>query len=249
MTDDESRGLTRRDAIVALGATAAVVAAGGGRAMAGDDDKAGVKPLAAGKHAPVPLPFDATKLSGISERMIRSHWENNYGGAVKNLNKVEEQLAGVTKETPGFVVAGLRERELAYANSVALHEHYFGNLGGSGKPSGAVATAIADCYGSLARWEELFRATGMSLSGGSGWTILDLDFHTGDLRTCWAGNHTQSAAFAAPLLVLDMYEHAYAIDYGAAAAKYVDAFVSNVNWEEVERRFERALGALRALRA
>jgi hypothetical protein len=119
MNDDRSRGLTRRDAIVALGTTAAVVAAGGGRAMAGDDEKAGIKPLAAGKHAPVPLPFDAAKLSGISERMIRSHWENNYGGAVKNLNKVEEQLAGVTKETPGFVVAGLRERELTYANSSA----------------------------------------------------------------------------------------------------------------------------------
>jgi Fe-Mn family superoxide dismutase len=89
----------------------------------------------------------------------------------------------------------------------------------------------------------------MSLAGGSGWTVLDLDFHTGDLRIYWAGNHTQAAAFAAPLLVLDMYEHAYAIDYGAAAAKYVEAFLSDVNWEEVERRYGRALGALRALRA
>jgi Fe-Mn family superoxide dismutase len=78
--------------------------------------------------------------------------------------------------------------------------------------------------------------------------MLDLNFHTGDLRTCWSGNHTQALAFGQPLLVLDMYEHAYQMDYGAAAPKYVDAFMSNVNWEEVERRYERALRAMKALR-
>jgi len=217
--------------------------------MAEDEAPGALRPLAAGKHEIVPLPFDPAKLAGISERMIRSHWENNYSGAIKNLNKVEEQLATITKDTPGFVVAGMRERELTYSNSAALHERYFGNLGGNGKPSGAVAAALSEAYGTLARFEEQFRATGMSLAGGSGWTVLDLDFHTGDLRTYWAGNHTQACAFAAPLLVLDMYEHAYAIDYGAAAAKYVEAFWANVNWEEVDRRFDRAVKALRALRA
>jgi Fe-Mn family superoxide dismutase len=239
--------LTRRDAIVALGATAAT-AATFGRAIAGDDDKAALKPLAPGKHEGVPLPFDATKLSGISEKMITSHWQNNYGAAVKNLNKTEEQLAAVTKDTPGFVVSGLKDRELGFTNSLILHEHYFGNLGGNGKPGGAVASAVSDCFGGMARWEEMFRATGMSLGGGSGWAVLDLNFHTGDLRTYWSGNHTQALAFGTPLLVLDMYEHAYAIDYGAAAAKYVDAFMANVRWEEVERRFESALKALKALR-
>lgn len=249
MTHDDR--FTRRDALLTLGAAAAATAVvtTGGRAMAADDEKAGVKPLPAGKHEIVPLPFDPAKLSGISERMIRSHWENNYSGAIKNLNKVEDQLATVTKDTPGFLVAGLRERELTYSNSAALHEHYFGNLGGAGKPSGTVASALSDAYGSLGRFEELFRATGMSLAGGSGWTVLCLDFHTGDLRTFWAGNHTQACAFGAPLLVLDMYEHAYSIDYGAAAAKYVEAFWGNVHWEEVDRRFERATKALRALRA
>src|SRR5262245_33559177 len=247
MKNDEPTKLTRRETIVALGAAAAAAAAGGS-AMAGDEGKPGIKPLAAGKHEIVPLPFDAAKLAGISEKMIRSHWENNYSGAVKSVNKVEEQLAAVTKDTPGFVVTGLRERELTYANSAALHEHYFGNLGGNGKASGAVASALSDGFGSLARWEEMFRATGMSLAGGSGWTVLDLDFNTGDLRTFWASNHTQCRAFAAPLLVLDMYEHAYAIDYGSAAAKYVDAFMANVNWEEVDRRFGKAVAALKALR-
>ena len=88
----------------------------------------------------------------------------------------------------------------------------------------------------------------MSLAGGSGWTILDFSFQTSDLRIYWSGNHTQSLAFGAPLLVLDMYEHAYHIDYGAAAAQYVDAFVANVQWEAVNRRYERARKAAQALR-
>jgi Fe-Mn family superoxide dismutase len=239
--------LTRRDAMRALTVTAAAAAAGG-MAMAEDDESGAPKPLPPGKHEPVPLPFDATRVPGLSEKLLTSHWQNNYGGAVKSLNKVEEQLAGVTRDTPGFVVAGLKERELLFSNSVILHEHYFGNLGGNGKPGGAAASAISDCFGGLARWEELFRASGMSLSGGSGWTVLDLNFHTGDLRTYWSGNHTQALAFGQPLLVLDMYEHAYAIDYGASAAKYVDSFMQNVNWDQVNRRFERASRALKALR-
>jgi Fe-Mn family superoxide dismutase len=88
----------------------------------------------------------------------------------------------------------------------------------------------------------------MSLAGGSGWTLLALNFQSGDLRICWSGNHTQALAFGAPLLVLDMYEHAYHIDYGAAAARYVDAFFANVRWEEVNLRYERAQKALLSLR-
>src|SRR5215510_16442949 len=124
-------------------------------------------------HPVRPLPFDGRKLDGISERMIVSHHENNYGGAVKNLNKVEEELSRVTKDTPGFLVAGLKERELTFTNSMILHEHYFGNLGGDGKVSGDVAKRLARQYESFAGWEELFRATGMSLSGGSGWALLE----------------------------------------------------------------------------
>ena len=153
---------------------------------------------------------------------------------------MEEELQRVSKDTPGFLVSGLRERELTFTNSVILHEYYFGNLGGDGKAGGPVQAALADAFGSLGRWEELFRATGASLGGGSGWTILDWSFHTGSLRTYWSGNHTQALASGTPLLVLDMYEHSYHLDYGAAAAKYIDAFFQNVNWDEVNRRFERA---------
>jgi Fe-Mn family superoxide dismutase len=237
---------TRRDALKTFAATAATLAVA--KTALGGDSPAAPKPVPPGKHEAVPLPFDAKKLNGISEKLITSHWENNYGAAVKNLNKVEEQLATVGKDTPGFVVSGLKDRELGYSNSLILHEHYFGNLGGDGKASGGVQKAIGDAFGGFPRWEEMFLATGKSLGGGSGWTVLDFNFHTGDLRTYWSGNHTQSIAFAAPLLVLDMYEHAYQMDYGAAAAKYVDAFMQNVNWDEVNRRYERALAASKALR-
>jgi Fe-Mn family superoxide dismutase len=194
----------------------------------------------AGKHQVRALPFNAARLKGLSERLIVSHHENNYGGAVRNLNRTEQELAAVTKDTPPLVVAALKERELTFANSATLHELYFGNLGGDGHAAGSIEKAVARAYGSFARWEELFRLTGMGLAGGSGWAILAYDFQRNDVRTFWSGNHTQGCAFGHPLLVLDMYEHSYALDYGAAAGKYVDAFFQNVNWEEVDRRLERA---------
>lgn len=201
-----------------------------------------------GQHTVKPLPFVPRSLRGLSERLIVSHHDNNYAGAVKNLNKVEEELSRVTADTPGFIVGGLKERELTFTNSVILHELYFGNLGGDGRAGGPILKDLANANGSFARWEEVFRATGMSLSGGSGWSILDFNFHTGQLRTYWSGNHTQALASGCPLLVMDMYEHAYQMDYGAAAAKYLDAFFQNIQWDEVNRRLERARKAAAALR-
>jgi len=207
------------------------------------------KPGGVAKRLVRPLPFDPKKLKGLSDRLIVSHHDNNYAGAVNNLNKVEDELSRVNKDTPGFVVGGLRERELTFANSADLHELYFGNLGGTDKPTGAVQKAIADAPGGFPHWEELFRATAMSLAGGSGWVILDYELHSGELRTFWSGNHSQTRALGYPLLVLDMYEHAYQMDFGAAAAKYVDAFFANIEWQEVNRRYEKAQKASAALRA
>jgi Fe-Mn family superoxide dismutase len=201
---------------------------------------AGAGPVFGVKHQPVPLPFDPAKLTGLSERMIVSHHDNNYAGAIKNLNKVEEQLAATNKDTPGFLVAGLKERELTFTNSMILHEQYFANLGGTGKAGGPIQQKLAAGHGTFARWEEHFRAVGVSLGGGSGWAIVDYGLLGGEVRTYWAGNHTQALAGGIPLLVMDMYEHAYAIDYGAAAPKYVDAFFQNINWDIVNGRLEAA---------
>jgi Fe-Mn family superoxide dismutase len=206
-------------------------------------------PAFRGAHTPRPLPFDPTKLNGLSEKLLVSHHDNNYVGAIKNLNRLEQDLSHVTKDTPAFVVGGLHQSELMYRNSITLHEAYFGNLGGDGKPSGVIAKMLADAYGSMEAWELQFRSTGASLGGGSGWVVLAYELTTGELRTSCAINHTQSIASSLPLLAMDMYEHAYAIDYGAAAARYVDAFLANVQWDAVNRRLEQADKLSRGLRA
>lgn len=243
---------TRREslfAIAGLGAASLLAPSAVATAETGEAAGAVGPHVAPGAHRVVPLPFDPKRLAGLSEKLLVSHHDNNYAGAVKNLNAVELELARVTKETPGFVVSGLRERELTFTNSVILHERYFANLGGDGEPGGAVKDAITAAFGGFPRFEELFRATALALAGGSGWAILDLDFSTGDLHVYAARDHTQSVAFGAPLLVLDMFEHAYQMDYGAAAAKYLDAFFVNVAWSEVERRHTRARAAWQALRS
>jgi superoxide dismutase, Fe-Mn family len=216
--------MTRREALLALAATPAVAATDAGVAQPA-------------QRAMKPLPFKPSKLKGLSERLVTSHHENNYGGAFKNLLKTEGELSRVTKDTPGFVVYGLKERELTFRNSVTLHEAYFAGLGGDGKVPAAFAA-----------FEEPLRATALSQAGGSGWTVLALQLDTGQLNVAWSGHHTQALAGGVPLLVLDMYEHAYAIDYGAAAAKYVDAFMANVNWDEVQRRHALAQKAAAAWR-
>jgi Fe-Mn family superoxide dismutase len=254
MTRPTSDDLTRREVLttVALGSAALLGSCTGAAPASAEPPRtrAGANvpgastlansPALAGKHDVVPLPFAPGSLNGLSERLIVSHHENNYGGAVKNLNRVEQELAKLNSDTPPFMVAALRERELTFRNSKTLHEAYFGNLGGNGKRSGAIESALAAAYETSARWEQHMRATGLGLGGGSGWAILALELDTGALRTVWSGNHTQVLATSIPLLVLDMYEHSYHIDFGAAAPRYIDAFFANVNWEEVNRRFERA---------
>ncbi len=203
-------------------------------------------PALAANHTAVPLPFDATKLHGLSEKLIVSHHDNNYAGAVKNLNRTEQELAKITADTPPFLVAALRDRELTFRNSKTLHEAYFSNLGGDGKRAGAIDKALAEAYGTSSRWEDQFRATCAGLGGGSGWVMLQYELDTSALRTVGSGNHTQTQATSVPLLVMDMYEHAYHIDFGAAAARYIDAFFANVKWEEVDARYARAQRAAAA---
>lgn len=255
MTKEREYELTRRKALttMAFGGAALLTGCASQALAAPPPAKPPAQPLAqpkestmnipaslAGNHTAVPLPFAPGSLNGLSEKLISSHHENNYGGAVRNLNRVEQELAQITGDTPPLVVAALRERELLFRNSKALHEAYFANLGGNGKRSGAIEAALAQAYGTTARWEQHIRATGLGLGGGSGWALLVFELDTGALRTVSSGNHTQVPAMSMPLLVMDMYEHSYQMDFGAAVAKYIDAFFANVNWDEVNRRLERA---------
>jgi Fe-Mn family superoxide dismutase len=198
-------------------------------------------------HVVVPLPFDPARIRGLSERLLLSHHENNYGGAVRNLNRTREQLAALPADAAPFLVAGLRERELTFRNSAALHELYFGNLGGEGRIAGTIGAALAAGWGSAEACVVELRAAAMGLAGGSGWALLTLDLRSRALAVFASGHHTQAPADAHPLLVLDMYEHAFHLDYGAAAAKYLDAFFANVDWQIVESRMQRGLRAASAL--
>jgi Fe-Mn family superoxide dismutase len=211
-----------------------------------ESNPSALEPAFAGRHEPKPLPFDPSKLPGLSERLIRSHWENNYCGAVKALNVIEQTLAAKLDdpELPPYVYGDLKREELLRTGSVRLHELYFANLGGDGKAGQAMERVLAGAFGAFSRWEAEFRRTANALAGGSGWTILALG-PEGDLHNYWAWDHTSFPAGSRPLLVLDMYEHAYHLDFGAAAARYVDAFMKNVDWEEVSRRLVQATSARR----
>jgi Fe-Mn family superoxide dismutase len=198
-----------------------------------------------GDHQAKPLKFDPATLKDLSERLIRSHWENNYGGAIKALNAIERRLSGMLpdKELPPYVYADLKREELLQTGSVILHEHYFDNLGGDGRVGGPVLKLLSEWFGGYESWETEFTKMANGLAGGSGWVVLTYNLYTGEAHNYWAWDHMHNVPMGRPLLVLDMYEHAYHLDYGAAATKYVEAFMQNVDWNEVNRRFESALGA------
>jgi len=198
-----------------------------------------------GEHKAKPLKFDPAKLKGLSERLIQSHWENNYGGALKALNAIERRLAVLLSEEdlPPYVYGDLKREELVRTGSVVLHEHYFDNLGGDGRASGHALQLLTEWFGGYEAWRAEFTKMANGLAGGSGWVILAYSLHTGEVHNYWAWDHMHNVPMGRPLLVLDMYEHSYHLDYGAAAAKYVEAFMENVDWDEVNRRVVGALGA------
>ena len=225
----------RRDFIkgVAVAASTAVLART--EALAQGNQQTGIKMSYQAK----PMPFDPKSIAGISEKVLVSHYENNYVGAVKRLNAIGTQLAELDfAKAPNFVINGLKREELIASNSMILHEIYFDGLGGASKPSGALADAIAKDFGSLERWRAEFSAMGKAEGGGSGWVILAYSPRDKRLVNQWAADHTTTLAGGRPVLVLDMYEHAYHMDYGAAAAKYVDIYMEAIRWDNAAKLFE-----------
>jgi len=185
-----------------------------------------------------PLACDPTRIKGMSEQLIVSHYENNYGGAVRRLNAITAQLAELDFATaPVFVVNGLKREELVAANSMILHELFFASLGSESEPEGELRDALARDFGSIDRWRAEFSAMGKAQGGGSGWVLLTWSSRDGKLLNQWAMDRTTTLAGATPILALDMYEHSYHMDYGARAAAYVDAFMAAINWSNVGRAY------------
>jgi superoxide dismutase, Fe-Mn family len=185
-----------------------------------------------------PLSCDPSRIRGMSERMIISHYENNYGGAVKRLNLIDEKLAELDyASAAGFLINGLKREQLIATNSMILHEVFFDSLGEASEPDAVLKQALARDFGSYERWRAEFLAMGKALGGGSGWVLLTWSPRDRKLVNQWASDHCHTLAGATPILALDMYEHSYHIDYGAKAASYVDVFMEAINWTHVQRAF------------
>jgi superoxide dismutase, Fe-Mn family len=188
-------------------------------------------------------PKDYAKLigmEGFSETLLKNHF-TLYQGYVTNTNKVLDTLDQMNKDaktaTPEF--AELKRRLGWEFNGMRLHEYYFENLGSKGginKDSKAAKT-ISASFGSVEAWEKDFRATGAMR--GIGWVVLYQDTSTGRLINFWVNEHdTAHPAGCNPLLIMDVFEHAFMIDYGLKRADYIEAFFKNINWSTVDARIK-----------
>jgi Fe-Mn family superoxide dismutase len=182
-------------------------------------------------------------LNGITPALIESHYENNYGGAVNRLNAIADELEVLDPAaTPAHVVNRLKQEEMAALNSTLLHELYFASLGGDGRAVPEVmATALARDFGSVDRWRREFVALANALAAGSGWVLLTWLPRDARLINQSVSDASQGIAGGIPILALDMYEHAYHLDFGANAAAYVAAFMRNIDWNAVQGRYEDAV--------
>jgi Fe-Mn family superoxide dismutase len=228
--------LDRRNAMLAgLATGAAILSAGCATAQTITATAA----PAAGAPKPLPLPFDPKAITGFSEKILVSHHDNNYVGAVNRIGAIHGELAKLDMATaPGFMLNGLKREELIATNSMILHEVYFGCLGkGGGQPGARLGSQIEKDFGSHAEWRAEFVGMGKALGGGSGWVLLTWSPRLGQLTNQWAADHSMTVADGKVLVALDMYEHAYHMDFGAKAAAYVDAFMGALDWANADKAF------------
>lgn len=184
---------------------------------------------------------DYSKLIGIegfSEALLKNHF-TLYQGYVTNTNKVLDTLDQMLKDgktgTPEF--AELKRRLGWEFNGMRLHEYYFENLGGKGgiNKDGRLTKKITEDFGSYEAWEKDFKATGTMR--GIGWVVLYQDIVNGKLINFWINEHDIShPAGCNPILIMDVFEHAFMLDYGLKRADYIEAFLKNIDWEVVEGR-------------
>lgn len=190
---------------------------------------------------PVALPFDPKTIVGLSEKLLTSHHANNYTGTVKKLGSILGELGRTDiAKAPGFILNGLKREELIAQNSVVYHEIYFSCIGAPNQPSKPLVSAIERDFGSFAKWQTEFSQMGKALAGASGWVSLNWMERDRRLVNGWANDHTMALIGGTPIMVMDMFEHAYAIDYGSKAAAYVDAFMATINWTAADKRFVKA---------
>ena len=205
------------------------------------------------KYALAPLFCRPWTLNGISARLIESHYENNYGGAMARLNALTEEIESATAAdaatlqgaSAGAQIHRLKRDQATALNATLLHELYFASLGGDGRAvPEAMAKGITRDFGSVDRWRKEFttlaNTSANASAGGSGWVLLTYVPRDGQLINQVTQDHDQGIAGGIPILALDMYEHAYHLEFGANASAYVAAFMRNIEWNAVQSRYENA---------
>lgn len=193
--------------------------------------------------APIPLNPRLLAMPGFSERQILEHFNVLYKGYVNKINEVRAKLPMADRQEANATYSeyrGLKKGETFAMDGVILHELYFRNLGGTGgMPHGRLFSHIENDFGSFSGWLQDFRATGMAARG---WAVLAFDPRDGRLHNYLQDAHDQGViSNTAAILVLDVYEHAYFIDYGTRKADYITAFMQNVDWMVSEKRWEKLL--------
>ncbi|MFA4887091.1 MAG: Fe-Mn family superoxide dismutase [Candidatus Nanoarchaeia archaeon] len=171
------------------------------------------------------------ELNGLSEKQLAEHHDVLYAGYVKKINEIRSAILKADKTNVNGTYAELRElkvEETFALNAVKLHEGYFDNLGGDGVASGAIKKMIETDFTSFDKWKEEFMACGL---GARGWVVLAFDLEERRLYNFVCDVHNQGGVWGSiPLLILDVYEHAYFIDYATGRKKYIEAFMNNIDW-------------------
>lgn len=178
---------------------------------------------------------------GLSDTLLKNHF-TLYQGYVTNTNKVADTMMAMVKEgktaTPEF--AELKRRFGWEFNGMRLHEYYFGNMkkyGAKLNPTSAIAKKINDIFGSYENWEKAFKAVGTMR--GIGWVVLVYDTEGDRLFNIWVNEHDMGyLAGTIPLLIMDVFEHAYMVDYGLKKADYIEAFFKAIDWDIVAKRLK-----------
>lgn len=176
-------------------------------------------------------PLKFSELPGLSAKQLSEHHDMLYAGYVKKYNEIQEKMKTVNLAETNATFSMLRELKLEETfalNAIKLHEWYFDNLGGNGSPEGMIVEMIEQDFGSFEKWQEEFRALGIA---SRGWVVLAYDWDSKKLKNVLCDFHSHGSVWSCtPLLVLDVYEHAYFIDYATARKAYIEAFMKNVDW-------------------
>ena len=180
------------------------------------------------------------KLSGISDGQLKAHF-GLYENYINKINEFEAKIKSFDTNNPNTIdYRGWHVDQTFMLNGAVLHEFYFSNLGITDKePKGSLKKIIERDFSSLQNFIGHLKLVGKVMRG---WSMAAFNYRTGKLNVYGLDQHNQLVpAFVYPVLVLDVYEHAYMIDYGTDRKKYLDAFIANLNWKSVHERLENAL--------